>query len=109
MLQLIYKIAGFIDKSDLLDPSKQYGVKSTTLADYSQRFFYMDLFRATLSRPQLEWLFYYGLSDVGKQMKPLLEKYSILLQLRESELYNINKSNISDGYSESAFVADTEF
>lgn len=65
----IYRIMKFVDDSFL---------------EYKDRYKYMTMLRAQLSRHELVWLYYYGLSDNGNEkMKPLMEKYALLKNLRE--------------------------
>lgn len=70
----LYRILKFIDqKSNVLSEDDQYE--------------YASMVRATLSRYELVWLFYNGLSDYGNEkLKPLIEKYCMLKNLREDYL-----------------------
>lgn len=75
----LYTIIKFIHKSDFLNFEEKY--KYTTMV------------RATLSRYELIWLFYNGLSFVGKQkFKKLIEEYSLLKNIRE-DLLTLCKEN----------------
>lgn len=50
--------------------------------------------RATLSRHELIWLYYNGISSVGKQkFKKLIERYSLLKNIRE-DLLSLSKENL---------------
>jgi hypothetical protein len=77
----LYTIIKFIDNSNFLSFDEKY--KYTTIV------------RATLSRYELIWLYYNGLSDIGKQkFKKLIEEYSLLKNIRE-DLLSICKENSS--------------
>lgn len=70
----LYRMLKFIDqKRNVLSKDEQYE--------------YASMIRATLSRYELVWLFYNGLSDYGNvKLKPLIEKYCMLKNLREDYL-----------------------
>jgi hypothetical protein len=68
----LYRIIKFVDESNLIDKEDKYE--------------YVGIVRATLSRYELVWLFYNCLSENGKEkFKPLIERYALLKNLR-SEL-----------------------
>lgn len=75
----LYTIIKFIDNSDLLTFDEKY--KYTTMV------------RATLSRYELVWLFYNGLSVAGNpKFKKLIEKYALLKNMRE-DLLTLSREN----------------
>lgn len=75
----LYTIIKFIDNSEFLSFVEKY--KYTTMV------------RATLSRYELVWLFYNGLSEAGNpKFKRLIEKYSLLKNIRE-DLLTLSKEN----------------
>jgi hypothetical protein len=74
----LYRILKFIDKNDWLGGEKQYE--------------YATFLRATLSRYELVWLFYNGLTLGKNKLKPLIEKYAMLNNLRP-ELLTLCKEN----------------
>jgi hypothetical protein len=75
----LYTIIKFVDKSEFLSFDEKY--KYTTMV------------RATLSRYELVWLYYNGLSSVGKRkFKKLIEEYSLLKNIRE-DLLTLSKEN----------------
>lgn len=75
----LYTILKFVDKSDFLSFEEKY--KYTTMV------------RATLSRYELVWLYYNGLSSIGrKKLKKLIEDYSLLKNIRE-DLLILSKEN----------------
>lgn len=83
----IYRIMKFVDNSFL---------------EYKDCYKYMAILRSQLSRYELVWLYYNGLSDYGKEkMKPLMEKYAMLKNLRK-ELIIDTDHNVGH-YSSSAF------
>lgn len=73
-----YTILKFIDKNTWLGKESQYQ--------------YATFLRATLSRHELVWLYYNGLTFGQRKLKPLLEKYSMLSNLRV-ELLTLCKEN----------------
>lgn len=76
----LYTILKFIDKEDIPEADKRI-FSDEDLYDYAK------ILRATLSRYELVWLYYNGLSGYGKKkLKPLLEKYCMLKNLREELL-----------------------
>ena len=75
----LYTIIKFVDNSAFLPFADKY--KYTTMV------------RATLSRYELVWLFYNGLSEAGNpKFKRLVEKYSLLKNLRE-DLLTLSREN----------------
>lgn len=67
----LYRIVKFVDESLLFAGS------------FDDKYQYVSMVRAQLSRYELVWLFYNGLSNNGKdKFKPLIEKYSLLKNLR---------------------------
>lgn len=83
----LYRILKFIDQSDLIDDNLKYR--------------YSSILRAQLSEYELVLIYYNGLSSKGKKLKPLLEKYSILKNLRKEDLANTEK--IKSKYNDSAY------
>lgn len=81
-----YTILKFIDKEDIPETDKR-------IFSDEELYGYAKILRATLSRYELVWLYYNGLSGYGnKKLKPLLEKYCMLKNLRE-ELLECCKEN----------------
>ncbi|MFS2871677.1 putative phage abortive infection protein [Phocaeicola dorei] len=75
----LYTIIKFIDNSDLLS--------------FEEKYKYTSMVRATLSRYELVWLFYNGLSIVGNpKFKKFIERYSLLKNIRE-DLLTLCKEN----------------
>lgn len=66
----LYTILNFIDRQE-------------NTFTQEERYHYAKILRATLSRYELVWLYYYGLSDYGNEkLKPLIEKYCMMKNLR---------------------------
>lgn len=93
----LYRILKFIDETDLIDEQQKYR--------------YSSMFRAQLSEFELVLIYYNGLSSIGKRkLKPLLEKYSILKNLRIDDLATIkdrdgnNITLFKENYSNTAFT-----
>lgn len=64
-----YRILKFVDQNNWLGIDEQYK--------------YTSMLRGILSRYELVWLFYNGLSENGRdKLKPLMEKYTMLKNLR---------------------------
>ena len=60
---------------------------------FDEQYRYTSMLRGTLSRYELVWLFYNGLSENGREkLKPLMEEYSMLKSLRP-HLLTLNKDN----------------
>lgn len=74
----MYRILKFIDENRWLGEDKQYE--------------YATFLRATLSRYELVWLFYNGLTFGRVKLKPLIEKYAMLNNMRP-ELLTLCKEN----------------
>lgn len=65
-----YRILKFIKQND-------------GLLTYEEQYQYASMLRATLSRYELVWLYYNGLSENGcTKLKPLMERYAMLKNLR---------------------------
>lgn len=75
--RFLYRILKFVDDSD-----------SSFLTD-TNKYNYIGMLRGMLSKYELAWIYYNGLSDYGKnKLKPLIEKYALLKNLREDILAN---------------------
>lgn len=103
----LYRMVKFIDETKLLPD------------DFDERYQYTSMIRATLSRYEIVWLFYNGLSDTGIKFKPLMERYALLRGIRldmlaideEKQYYqnlldtdSINSTDSDNFYNKSAFV-----
>lgn len=87
----LYTIIKFVDKADFLSDEEKYQ--------------YVAMVRATLSRYELVWIYYNGISSRGKlKFKKLIEKYSLLKNLRE-DLLSISLENLTS-LSERGFSYD---
>lgn len=70
----LYRIVKFVDDTCFLDDNQKYE--------------YLGVLRATLSRYELVWLYYNCLYGAGKyKFKPLVEKYALLKNLRDNLLF----------------------
>lgn len=86
--RLMYRILKFVDNTKLIEDKDKYD--------------YTCILRALLSRYELVWLYYNGLSDYGSEkFKPLIEKYSMLQNLREELLVDTCTTPLN--YSEIAY------
>ncbi len=87
--RLIYRILKFVKSSPLI-------------SDFDEEYQYTSLLRALLSRYELVWLYYNGLSEYGvEKLKPLMERYAMLKNLRKDLLM---ESDFNMGeYKNSAF------
>ena len=79
-------------------------VKTTSLVtNYEEEYEYTAMLRAVLSRYELVWLFYNGLTYGEDKLKPLIERYAMLSNLRTDMLANC--SEIDEGaYDPSAYT-----
>lgn len=86
-----YTILRFINETSAFDYNEQ-GNRDEEY-EFTQKYHYATILRATLSRYELVLLFYNGLSIFGQEhLKPLLEKYSMLNNLNESLLTLIKEN-----------------
>lgn len=92
----LYRILKFIDETDLIDEQQKYR--------------YASMFRAQLSEFELVLVYYNGLSSMGKKkLKPLLEKFSILKNIRQEDLATVKDREENDlilfieDYAQTAF------
>lgn len=68
--RLLYRILKFVKDSPLI-------------TDFNDEYEYTSMLRAILSRYELVWLYYNGLSEYGcVKLKPLIERYAMLKNLR---------------------------
>ena len=89
--RLLYRILKFVEKTELIDQEK---------------YVYTSMIRAILSRYELVWLYYNGLSVYGnKKLKPLIEKFCMLKNLRTELLCYSNDSNMD--FHRLGFTADS--
>ena len=75
---------------------------SKVITDINEKYEYVATLRAMLSRYELVWLYYNGLSYGSKKFKPLIERYAMLNNLRKELLVN-EKVNSFGVYESSAF------
>ena len=84
----LYRIIKFVDESPLL-------------LDIHERYQYTSIVRGQLSRYELLWLFYNGLSVYGNdKFKPLIEKYALLKNIRVELLVRVEDKDL---YASSAY------
>lgn len=82
--RLLYRILKFVEKTDLIGKDND-----------KEKYVYTSMIRAMLSRYELVWLYYNGLSVYGnKKLKPLIEKFCMLKNLRKELLCYSNESDI---------------
>lgn len=79
-------------------------VKNTTLVTkFEDEYAYTAMLRAVLSRYELVWLFYNGLTNGEEKLKPLIERYAMLSNLRTELLANCPE--VDEGaYAPSAYT-----
>ncbi len=76
---------------------------SNDLSDFEEEYKYTSILRALLSRYELLWIYYNGLSEYGEEkLKPLVERYAMLKNMRDDLLVSV-KENLGS-YEDSAFV-----
>lgn len=84
----LYTIIKFVDNTDFLSCKEQYKF-------FEERYKYVAMVRATLSRYELIWLFYNGISSVGKEkFKKLIQDYSLLKNIRV-ELLSLSDEHVN--------------
>ena len=85
--RLLYRIMKFVKDTHLI-------------TDFDDEYEYTSMLRAILSRYELVWLYYNGLTYGKNKLKPLIERYAMLKNLRNDLLVQgIN----SEEYAESAY------
>ena len=87
--RLLYRILKFVKESPLI-------------TDFEQEYEYTSILRAILSRYELVWLYYDGLSEYGRdKLKPLIERYAMLKNIRVDLL--VDGINVGT-YADSAYT-----
>jgi len=87
--RMLYRILKFVKTSPLIK-------------DFDDEYEYTAMLRAMLSRYELVWIYYNGLSEYGEEkLKPLLERYAMLKNLRE-DLLAYNNEGFGE-YEQSAY------
>ena len=72
--RLLYRILKFVNDTSLIN-------------NFEDKYTYTSMLRAILSRYELVWLYYNGLSEYGNEkLKPLIERYAMLKNIREDLL-----------------------
>ncbi len=85
----LYRILKFVHETPLI-------------TSFEDKYKYTSMLRAVLSRYELVWLYYNGLSEYGNEkLKPLIERYAMLKNLREDLL--VEGINVGS-YAASAYV-----
>lgn len=87
--RLLYRILKFVNDSKVI-------------SDFDEKYEYTAMLRAMLSRYELVWLYYNGLSYGAQKLKPLIERYAMLNNLRP-ELLVKGKPRGFGEYRDSAF------
>lgn len=85
--RLLYRILKFVKTSPLI-------------TRFEDEYEYTSILRATLSRYELVWLYYNGLTYGKNKLKPLIERYAMLKNLRKDLL--VDGVNCEE-YAESAY------
>lgn len=89
--RLLYRILKFVKTSPLI-------------TRFEDEYEYTSILRATLSRYELVWLYYNGLTYGRNKLKPLIERYAMLKNLRKDLL--VDGINCEE-YAESAYRKTT--
>ena len=87
--RLLYRILKFVNDSKVI-------------TGFDEKYEYTAMLRAMLSRYELVWLYYNGLSYGAQKLKPLIERYAMLNNLRP-ELLVKGKPRGFGEYKDSAF------
>ena len=85
--RLLYRILKFVRSSPLI-------------TRFEDEYEYTSILRATLSKYELVWLYYNGLTYGQNKLKPLIERYAMLNNLRKDLLV---QGPDGEGYAESAY------
>lgn len=78
----LYRMVKYIDEQTFSEDKEE---------DYRSKYFYISIVRSQLSDHEIQWLFFNGLFDYGELFKPLIEKYSMLKNLRYHKNETIKK------------------
>ena len=89
--RFLYRILKFIQTSPLV-------------TSFEEEYEYTCMLRAMLSRYELVWLYYNGLTYGKDKLKPLIERYAMLNNLREDLL--VGKKDQFGSYEPSAFLLE---
>lgn len=85
-------------------------IDGSTMIDDKQKYRYASLLRAHMSSYELLIMHYNGLSAVGrKKLKPLLEKYSMLKNVREEKLSHHSIDEERRFFGEGSYYQDNAF
>jgi len=87
--RFLYRILKFVETSPLV-------------TDFEEEYEYTCILRAMLSRYELVWLYYNGLSYGKDKLKPLIERYAMLNNLRDDLL--ADKKDVFGIYESSAWT-----
>lgn len=87
--RLFYRILKFVHESKVI-------------TDFDEKYEYTAMLRAMLSRYELVWLYYNGLSYGAQKLKPLIERYAMLNNLRRELLVKGKVIGFGE-YKDSAF------
>lgn len=87
--RLFYRILKFVHESKVI-------------TEYDEKYEYTAMLRAMLSRYELVWLYYNGLSYGAQKLKPLIERYAMLNNLRPELLVKGKPKGFGE-YNDSAF------
>lgn len=79
----------------------KYIYSSPLVTSYEEEYEYTCMLRAMLSRYELVWLYYNGLSYGKEKLKPLIERYAMLNNLRNDLL--VGNNDVFGTYDISAF------
>lgn len=87
----LLSIIQFVDRSRIFDMNERS--ERDLEWEFKHKYQYVSMLRATLSRYEVVWLFYEGISIFGKELlKPLIEKYALLHHLNPM-LLPLSKEN----------------
>ena len=114
-------ILQFIDDASYIDNNSKY---------IDERYKYANILRSTLSAYELVFLFYYGLTFLGQDFKPLAERYSLFMYfdtlllaesrrdkylnlyegfpINDGERYKSKRKGEKDKYYQSIYVKDPD-
>lgn len=98
----MYRIVKFVHETELLDVEIKEETENFKRKIFEEKYKYIAILRATLSRKELALLFYNGLNN---KFKPLIEEYKILQNIRSQflnkEIFKFyNKSAYGNRYEE---------
>ncbi len=107
----LYRLIKFVDENDLIPLSQDIRTsvahpqhqQELQYLKHLSKYKYTCIIRSQLSDYELKWLFYNGLSELGKKFKGYIERYSLLKNLDNTDLHDSSWTSNENYYDSSAY------